>query len=1311
MPAYQRTFRGHLDLDNNAYRVGELNYIDALNITRDNQGDGQDDSLSNIIGNVLVNYDLPEGANKCIGKKEDLIRNRIYYFIWNQFGNHLILYYNENSQTIVKIFQNKTNTYKNQDILKFNPSYRINHIDIIYRNEGDLLYWTDGLNSPRCIDITYILTIVGGNDIRLTDIQMAKQPPSIPPFCWYEDDNSVTVNNLRKNLFKFKLRYLYEDLTKSTTSSQGALPLPVTELVLTDPPSKNAKIAIALTTGERNVTKIEILAAHNLGSNTFSDYFLIKSIDKDALGLADNDVYVYEFFNNEAYNNIDVTESVQQFDLVPLIANTQASANGNTIEYANIKEGYDNPNTYNSEVDVTDYVTLQAYQTGNIYAYQNGDSVNDLSDYTITIIGLGTSFNRGTTTTIQTTNNTISYTSLSSESRTSYLSNLQSVANSLGYTTSTPNSHTLLITKVGELLLDFTINTINEENIGALSSMPCYDWFTRYSFGLVFFDAKGITNGVVYPMNNTIQSNNYELEHLTSPVSYYVPKLIKVSNIMDMEVPNWAYSYQIVRAKRLNKGYFVQWISEITFKETNVGSLNQSYAYIGINSLDAFISENPASSFLGYSFQSKDRIRFIANGIQTDGSATNIYTDKDFEILDYVANPIVNGITYTGKYIKIALPTTDSTFNFGTTNFYNYFLEVYKPTTPVGNGLNVYYEFGQMFKCTPSETLNITHKHFQGDCYSRYRTINTAPKLQWASNTATYYDLNNSNDPFDYSTLALNRSSKNVDFGIITSYDEAASHANPTTEKIIEIQNDGLTHTFNVTLDVTLGAVVAHYGLFAFDFNIKFMDSNNAVLLQTPLIAPPTIYPIGGTSYSSGVVSVTSPVGTARACIGAKASFIPAIDNYYVTFTINKATVTLQEQGKAITQYCIDPNFSDFYQSDVNSNGREWIHDVNAKQQWFPANIRFSQAYQQDTNINKTNRFYAENFYEYDRANGSIQKLFVDGRRLYVFQQFDIGIVPILQQIVSDTSGNPLQAQSDTLLNKIQYPYQAKVGIGNVPESFAYNMNTIFGVDNNRGIVWSLSLNGINEISTVYNIDAFISRITPAYNINLNNGYAATGQPYLGNPTIQGGFDYYTSRYWCAFEQIDRYDSEGTLLFHQEPYTLTFADTKDDTRGFESFMSWYPEAFCSLGTLLVSFQNGKLYTHNSDLYCNFGGQQFEAYITTIFNGTPQIKKTFMSIEQLSDTIWDTPFIETSSNSYNNIKQVSYLNESDYQAFESAFATSFLRDANSIGGLLGGDFLKGNYIKLKMRLKDTKSMDYHYLNLVQIKANESRVNIK
>jgi len=144
MPIINNPFNGKLNLDVAEYRISNGDYIDALNITKDAEGSGQDRVVSNILGNTLLPYTLPSGTNKIIGFFPDKVRNRAYYFLWNSSGYNSILYYDLNNNIIVKVLVSKTDS-DGIDILTFNPSYKVLSVNIFYRdNEGDILYFNDG---------------------------------------------------------------------------------------------------------------------------------------------------------------------------------------------------------------------------------------------------------------------------------------------------------------------------------------------------------------------------------------------------------------------------------------------------------------------------------------------------------------------------------------------------------------------------------------------------------------------------------------------------------------------------------------------------------------------------------------------------------------------------------------------------------------------------------------------------------------------------------------------------------------------------------------------------------------------------------------------------------------------------------------------------------------------------------------------------------------------------------------------------------------------------------------------------------------
>ena len=167
-------------------------------------------------------------------------------------------------------------------------------------------------------------------------------------------------------------------------------------------------------------------------------------------------------------------------------------------------------------------------------------------------------------------------------------------------------------------------------------------------------------------------------------------------------------------------------------------------------------------------------------------------------------------------------------------------------------------------------------------------------------------------------------------------------------------------------------------------------------------------------------------------------------------------------------------------------------------------------------------------------------RLHVRDRYLKVYQKFKVGNVPILTQIVKDSVNNPLQANTDTLINKIQY-YAGDYGIGDAATSLAWNNFADYFVDNYRGVVCRLAQDGITPLSIIYSTNAFFVKELAAYRQDLNNGYDPT--LYTGNPCIYGVFDAYTNKYIIAMEEINRYSNVDEFIQPDEWDVFKILDT------------------------------------------------------------------------------------------------------------------------------------------------------------------------
>lgn len=170
--------------------------------------------------------------------------------------------------------------------------------------------------------------------------------------------------------------------------------------------------------------------------------------------------------------------------------------------------------------------------------------------------------------------------------------------------------------------------------------------------------------------------------------------------------------------------------------------------------------------------------------------------------------------------------------------------------------------------------------------------------------------------------------------------------------------------------------------------------------------------------------------------------------------------------------------------------------------------------------------------------------------------------------------------------------------------------------------------------------------------------------------------------------------------------TLTFSE---GSNSFESFLSYHPEMMCTLGNLLITYQDGQLYTHDGTVYNNFYGVQYDSSARFVFNDFGMQKKTFKAVEEIASVIWKCPEIETSLMSYGTTPQQSALDVSDFEELEGTFCASLFGDSNSDGGLINGDSLKGLYMSINFQAVSPTELTN--LALVSVRTLDSALNIK
>ena len=327
-------------------------YVDARNVRLGSTEQSEIGAVENSKGNTRLTTlryagsDLSASAI-CIGAYEDGVNETIYWFVHDPAhptGNvDMVVSYNTNTTLI---------TYHviTVSLLNFNPLNLITGVDLI----EDLLFFTDDLNPPRCINVkrNYDYPVAGVDAIIEDDLNVIKKPPGfeapvggvyplaapgITPQSVPGDENYIV-----DKFVTFAYRYRYKDSEYSATSlfTQPAFE-PFNFSFSTDNfnnegmQNRHNAYAVSFNTGDERVIGIDVLFKLT-NSNSI---FVIERYVKQDEGWPDDDVKTIVFSNEKLYTVLASDEILRLYDNVPLKAKSQ-TIQGNRLIYGNYLEGY-----------------------------------------------------------------------------------------------------------------------------------------------------------------------------------------------------------------------------------------------------------------------------------------------------------------------------------------------------------------------------------------------------------------------------------------------------------------------------------------------------------------------------------------------------------------------------------------------------------------------------------------------------------------------------------------------------------------------------------------------------------------------------------------------------------------------------------------------------------------------------------------------------------------------------------------------------------------------------------------------------------
>jgi hypothetical protein len=733
------------DVDENFLKPNE--WTDALNIRNTDRLEGSDGVISNIKGNTLVTFTLPAtGTNRCIGAYANETTGKYYSFIYNSTGFHTITEYDPTTNVLTKVLQSKTDT-GGTDILNFQQYELINGVGIV---GGTLLYWTDGYNPPRNIDIAKAKSTSGWYTTSAS-ISLIKRPPQelILPAYGNDPNTSTASNRLKNQLFQFRYLYVYQDNTRSAWSSCSVLPYPDLEISssVDTAPYKNNNILLQFDIGDKYVKSIEI-AAQVKGVatvGTTQDWFSILTVDRDYIlaypGVVEyaynstTNKATYKFRNDGLYPSIDIQEIDLQYDFVPLKSKCLDIVNGNVLVVGNNTEGYDNlPTTGSGSFDVDFNITYVAPDVAPLTNVSDG--VRIWSGIPIGDGGPGPQtdtivfdWNVGGSPKQFTYYVKEEYSGSLYDTLVDFGTNWAISSAIPGFTGDASNHYVFsFVQQLGPNLMRLQFTTVGTptglystvDNADALNnSAPAYKTNSKYQMGLVYYDEFN-RSSYVQTNERASSGSNGGCILATSSWGAAAGQTPNIEWTINHSAPTWATKYQWVRTEQLTHKKFLFWAASSVVENPN----NTSLYDLNINSLNTYNTNNN-NSILSYQYSAGDRCT-----IHKDDSGW--ISGYDVAVVDY---DTTSGVLTIQK--GAALSATINPI----------LLEVYTPKIRENTTQDkFFYEFGEVHSCSGGVHAVTSGTFEEGDIYDKTRQIAGSGYVLEDPNFSDFYVSNYSSN-------------------------------------------------------------------------------------------------------------------------------------------------------------------------------------------------------------------------------------------------------------------------------------------------------------------------------------------------------------------------------------------------------------------------------------------------------------------------------------------------------------------------------------------------------------------------------------
>jgi hypothetical protein len=1110
--------------------VPSNSYRDALNIDIDVSEGSDAGSAQNKLGNTKIgNLEAITGFNpvtalaRTIGSTTNEKDNVIYWLIASDKFDG-IYEFSEETGAIVRVLQSNKLTPSTPSKLNFSKSYIVTGFNFV----DGFLYWSDGYNPPRKINISRAKSYSVDDDRIDDDIDVILEPPLNSPTIKLSNDIDKP-NNIEEKFVYFAYRYKYIDNQLSSLSPFSAVAFNPKDFELDFAAGNNKSMVnnfntatVTFKTGNRNVKEIQLIMRDTRNINAS----LVETFNKQDLNIDDNSFYSFAFNNNKTYTTITPDQISRLFDNVPLSAKAQEFVGnrimyGNYTQFQNIDEPIDINLNYISVDNISQSAPIQTfksdrdYEMAIVYLDKYGRMTTPLTSENNTIYIPATKSNKGNSLQLEIKNNPPSW-------ATNYRLYIKQSKGQYY------NIFPLYMYVSGEYRY-FLINESDRDKI------PVGDY-------LIF---KSVSNGP------TFSNKKYKVLELK-------PQLANFEGIQGAQ----AGLYFKVKANSnsdLSQGGTVLWYEDGYGVDKNFSA--DQFNTLGFNTNavkqnQAYI-ENP----IYYGDNNGTNILSVVNNNSTAQNDNRI-TIKADSATTFIWTNSINGSTGWSSPIAITLNTPIQVGTYFQVNFsaYPVFNDMWKinirgyQTTAItnyfgGTGLFSNSPYVSLTPNTnsdleilPGDIITISIQQTPDPSFTYSKTFYANAKYnnieEWFVESGSYL-LFDSNIGSDSNNISFRRgfstsySQNGVNYDELTSYyplntvqsiynypvymvirmqdapgDDfnraSGSISIKRSENIIlaetaprEIDID-IYHELSKTFNIYEGNHLTRWSYKDFTFNSLGTNLGQLVPGSEPTAGEfPHGFEIGDKVYVSSANINNNPY-----------EVVDVVDQYNIVINLPFPGPGPAVPGSvSYNSFDVDQTVSNSAKIQINnteidnSDFNAWSYknaletyrirdDFNKptleyslramatvdeyKRKSSKNSICYSGTYGENTNINRLNEFNLSNanFKYLDSEYGSIQKLHARDTNLVVFQEDKVSEVLYGKNLLSDSvGGGSIVSIQEVLGTQVAYP--GEWGISLNPESFSKFGTDIYFSDSKRGIVLQMSGNQVSRISDNFMTDYF----------------------------------------------------------------------------------------------------------------------------------------------------------------------------------------------------------------------------------------------